>query len=253
MADNNLVENTILLCDNLISEYIHKYTQDIYAIVKKALSSTTNTPHDDKFLKTSIHSQLIDIAASIDKSTKVERMFGLKYDCSFLFSQYYTKDIKSIINSITSLEFAHNLNERKRIASAIASEHNWDNLPPNAVLVKLEKLKNTTINEYTKDIYTRIDKQRSSTINIFDLEYCSEEVVKQQLESYAQQQQLNRRQCRQLARQYPSVNISFWLHEFNSKISEISTKKHGLAYTPEEYKNTTATKIRSSIINEKVM
>lgn len=255
MSDNNLIENTILLCDNLISEYVHKYTQDVYNIVKRSLPSYESTPSEDKALKSSIHSQLIDIASSIDNSVKIKRMFELKHDCGFLFDQCFIKDINSVINNITSLEFAQNPNEKKRIASAIASTYNWENLPPKAILIKLEKLKNSTIEEYAKDIYKRIKSQirKDNSINIFDLEHCSEEIVKQHLETYSQQKQLNRRQCRQLARKYPSANISFWLHEFDSKISEISTKKHGITYTPEEYRTTTASKIRSSIINEKVM
>ena len=256
MSENKLMKDTLLLCDNLISQYVGRYTDDIFGIVKRAQVSSDSMHNDDKTLKLSISSQLIDIAKSIDETTRIDRMFCMKYDCGFMFGQCFVEDVDQVISNITAIEFATTLKDKKRIAGKILEEHNWDvNLTPGATIILLEKHKNKIINDYAKDIYARIEKLQKTqdVVSLFDMDECVDKnTIAQHLEYYTKQKQLNRRQCKQLIRKYSDCNISFWLTDFNKKISEVSHKKHSIEFTPEESKAETINRVRSRVVNEKI-
>lgn len=256
MSEDKLMKDTLLLCDNLISQYVGIYADFIFGAIKRAQTPESLAVFDEKTLKHTINNQLIDIAKSINETSRIERKFSAKYDCNFMFGQCFVPEIDELINDITAIEFATSLKEKKSISNQILKENNWDTtLTPKATIILLEKQKNKIINENSKDIFARIKRlrEKEDNVSIFASKYyIDEDIIKADLQKYTSQKQLLRRQCKQLVRNHMECNVSFWLNDFNNKIYQISNKKHSIEFSPKENKMETINRVRDSVINEKV-
>ena len=251
MAENNLIKDTILLCDNLISEYILNGSEELYISFKN--TSRHNLPTDEKTIKTEIREQLTELVKSIDNNIYIEKLYSKKHNCAFIFSQCFEKDIAEIVNNILSIENAIGYEEQKRISKIIANKYQInEDMPPKIIQDILESKKKHIIKKYSKDFNKRITaltiKEKGQDYSIGEL--IDIPTIQKHLESYTSQKLRHQRRSNYIKRKY---NGGFILLDFTENITSICNSKYNIIHSPDEYKEDTARRVRDNIVKVRTM